>query len=160
MNIINIEPHVDRNNLTELINSYILDILTHIPEDKRSKEKTIIFFKTKKDCEQHYEALKKVCNHSLMLHGEISNDERKQIIQEFKKSGESLFSTDLIERGIDIKTVKHIIHVNLPPLKTYLNRNGRALRNQKKDEFNVSHVYVLSTSRCEPSDQFNFTEKY
>ena len=50
-----------------------------------------------------------------MIHGELTSEERKKTMNEFK-SGQSriLLSTDLLSRGIDIQQLSLVINFDLP----------------------------------------------
>lgn len=69
-----------------------------------------------------------------MIHGELSTDERKLRMQEFK-SGTTriLLSTDLLSRGIDIQQLSLVINFDLPKSKeVYIHRIGRSGRYGRK----------------------------
>ena len=69
-----------------------------------------------------------------MIHGELTSEERKKTMNEFK-SGQSriLLSTDLLSRGIDIQQLSLVINFDLPRSKeTYIHRIGRSGRYGRK----------------------------
>ena len=70
-----------------------------------------------------------------MIHGELTTDEKKRTMNEFK-SGQTriLLSTDLLSRGIDIQQLSRIvINFDLPRSKeTYIHRIGRSGRYGRK----------------------------
>ena len=69
-----------------------------------------------------------------MIHGELTTDERKRTMNEFK-SGQTriLLSTDLLSRGIDIQQVSTVINFDLPNCThIYLHRIGRSGRFGRK----------------------------
>lgn len=69
-----------------------------------------------------------------MIHGELSTEDRKRTMHEFK-SGQTriLLSTDLLSRGIDIQQLSLVINFDLPRSKeTYIHRIGRSGRYGRK----------------------------
>ena len=68
------------------------------------------------------------------IHGDLSSDLRKHILEDFK-SGKLriLLSTDLLSRGIDIQQLSLVINYDLPREKeTYIHRIGRSGRYGRK----------------------------
>lgn len=68
------------------------------------------------------------------IHSKMTQDERNEIIQEFRNGKTRLLlTTDLLARGIDIPQVNLVINYDLPPSKeTYIHRIGRCGRFGKK----------------------------
>lgn len=64
------------------------------------------------------------------IHGQMKQDERKSIMQEFRSgSSRILISTDLLARGIDVQPVEIVINFDLPSKKeSYIHRVGRSGR--------------------------------
>ena len=68
------------------------------------------------------------------IHGELSTNERKEVMENFR-SGHSriLLSTDLLSRGIDVQQLSLVINFDLPKSKeTYIHRIGRSGRYGRK----------------------------
>ena len=68
------------------------------------------------------------------IHGELSGELRKNIMEDFK-SGKLriLLSTDLLSRGIDVQQLSLVINYDLPKEKeTYIHRIGRSGRYGRK----------------------------
>ncbi len=68
------------------------------------------------------------------IHGELTSQERKEVMEKFK-SGHTriLLSTDLTARGIDIQQLSLVINYDLPKSKeTYIHRIGRSGRYGRK----------------------------
>tara|TARA_B100001123_G_C15343990_1_gene1036173 strand:+ start:7609 stop:8766 length:1158 start_codon:yes stop_codon:yes gene_type:complete len=68
------------------------------------------------------------------IHGDLTSDERKIVMQEFR-SGQIriLLSTDLLSRGIDVQQLSLVINYDLPRIKeTYIHRIGRSGRYGRK----------------------------
>lgn len=94
----------------------------------------IIFGKTKRRVEELTNALKKSDFNVAGLHGDMKQNERKEIILNFKnKKINILVATDLLSRGIHINDVEWIINFDLPQdMENYIHRIGRSGRNEKK----------------------------
>jgi len=68
------------------------------------------------------------------IHGELSSDERKEVMNQFR-SGHTrlLLSTDLLSRGIDVQQLSLVINFDLPKSKeVYIHRIGRSGRYGRK----------------------------
>ncbi|MFN8671263.1 MAG: DEAD/DEAH box helicase [Candidatus Sericytochromatia bacterium] len=68
------------------------------------------------------------------LLGTNQKEERKKIIEDFKKGTiQLLFATDIAARGLDIKNVSHVFNLDLNrDAKSYLHRVGRTGRQEQK----------------------------
>lgn len=68
------------------------------------------------------------------IHGEMKQEERSQIMKEFRTgSSRVLITTDLLARGIDVQQVSLVINFELPINKeSYLHRIGRSGRFGRK----------------------------
>ena len=68
------------------------------------------------------------------IHGNMTQDERKEIVKDFRDGKTRiLLTSDLLARGIDIPSVKLVINYDLPINKeTYMHRIGRCGRFDKK----------------------------
>lgn len=64
------------------------------------------------------------------LHSEMKKDERKAALDAFRKGEVSvLIATEVAARGLDIDSVSHVIHVDVPrTIDQYLHRSGRTGR--------------------------------
>ncbi len=69
-----------------------------------------------------------------IFHGGLEQKEREVALIKFKNGSNNLLvTTDLAARGLDISTIKNIIHYQLPHTQTELiHRNGRTARMQAK----------------------------
>ena len=69
-----------------------------------------------------------------LIHGDLSSNERNNIMNEFKNGHvRILLSTDLLSRGIDIQQLSLVINFDLPKIKeTYIHRIGRSGRYGRK----------------------------
>jgi len=94
----------------------------------------IIYFNSKNKLNEIYRNLIDEDFPVSMIHGELSTEERKTTMNEFK-SGQTriLLSTDLLSRGIDIQQLSLVINFDLPRSKeTYIHRIGRSGRYGRK----------------------------
>tara|TARA_B100000686_G_C16691419_1_gene917841 strand:+ start:299 stop:1453 length:1155 start_codon:yes stop_codon:yes gene_type:complete len=94
----------------------------------------IIYFNSKNKLNDIYKNLIDEDFPVSMIHGELSTEERKITMNEFK-SGQTriLLSTDLLSRGIDIQQLSLVINFDLPRTKeTYIHRIGRSGRYGRK----------------------------
>lgn len=93
-------------------------------------EKSIVFCRTKMDTEELAQSLRKKGIHSLVLHGDMSQNERKRVMQEIKEGElKILIATDVASRGIDISSLSHVFNYHLPQNKErYTHRIGRTGR--------------------------------
>ncbi|TWT02989.1 DEAD/DEAH box helicase [Planococcus sp. CPCC 101016] len=64
------------------------------------------------------------------LHSEMKKDERKKALDAFRKGEVAvLIATEVAARGLDIDSVTHVIHVDVPQtVEQYLHRSGRTGR--------------------------------
>jgi translation initiation factor 4A len=95
---------------------------------------TIIYVNSKNKCDYLTRRLKERNYPVVAMHGNISPEERKSIMDKFR-NGESriLISTDLLARGIDVQQVSLVINYDLPTnIENYLHRIGRSGRYGRK----------------------------
>jgi ATP-dependent RNA helicase DDX27 len=98
------------------------------------KHKAIIFVKTK----QHAQALnvlfKLVGLNSGELHGDLSQAQRSEVLDSFRKQQLNfLIATDIASRGLDIKGILTVINMHLPlNYNSYVHRVGRTARAGEK----------------------------
>lgn len=83
-----------------------------------------------------YEAMKRAGHKISLLHGKLDPHERKEVINLFRENiNKVLIATNVLARGIDVRTVTHVINFELPvdrnnnpDYSTYLHRIGRTAR--------------------------------
>ncbi|NCP83945.1 MAG: DEAD/DEAH box helicase [Bacteroidetes bacterium] len=94
----------------------------------------IIFCRTRMETQQVAEKLIKDGYPSASLHGDLSQGQRDQVMRSFReKSITILVATDVAARGIDVDSVSHVIHYNLPDdIESYTHRSGRTGRAGKQ----------------------------
>ena len=102
--------------------------------DTISISQCIIYFNSKNKLNQVYKDLIEENFPVSMIHGELTSEERKRTMNEFK-GGQTriLLSTDLLSRGIDIQQLSLVINFDIPRSKeTYIHRIGRSGRYGRK----------------------------
>ena len=115
------------------VSDWKYDILKDL-YDTISISQCIIYFNSKNKLNEIYKNLTEENFPVSMIHGELTTDERKRTMNEFK-SGQTriLLSTDLLSRGIDIQQLSLVINFDLPRSKeTYIHRIGRSGRYGRK----------------------------
>jgi len=96
----------------------------HIPT------KSIVFCNTKRQVEQLSKDLAKSGFFILSLHGDMTQKDRQNSIDYFRKSENTvLVATDVAGRGIDVADISHVFNVDLPTSSDgYTHRIGRTGR--------------------------------
>jgi superfamily II DNA/RNA helicase len=119
-----------------------------------STSQTIIFCNTIKKIETLEQGLKDNNFPITVLHSEMTQDERDNIIKDFRDGKTRiLLTTDLLSRGIDIPQVNMVINYDLPNNKeTYVHRIGRCGR------FNKKGVAISMVKISDPIDIKIFTK--
>ncbi len=95
---------------------------------------SIVFAKTKLDCQEISDHLMKDGYNADALHGDLSQAQRDRVMERFRnKSLQILVATDVAARGIDVDNITHVINYSLPDeLEVYTHRSGRTARAGKK----------------------------
>ncbi len=96
----------------------------------------IIFCRTKRETQEVAIKLSADGYNSDAIHGDLSQAQRDQVMQRFRKKQILLLvATDVAARGIDVSDLTHVINFNLPDsLETYVHRSGRTGRANKTGE--------------------------
>jgi ATP-dependent RNA helicase DeaD len=94
----------------------------------------LIFCRTRLKVNHLSEALKERGYDAVALHGEISQSQRENILDNFKKKKMSiLVATDVAARGIDIIDLTHVLNYSIPrDPESYVHRIGRTGRAGKQ----------------------------
>ena len=97
---------------------------------KEEPNRAIIFVNTRRAAEMVVERLNRNNWKAQAITGEIEQKKRLRILAEFKEGGlPILVATDVASRGIDVKSVTHVINYDLPPdAEDYVHRIGRTGR--------------------------------
>lgn len=102
--------------------------------DNISVAQTIMFINSKKKLEWVYDTLKTKEYPVTMIHGELEQNDRNDILKNFKNGNiKMLLSTDLFARGIDVQQVSLVINYDIPSnVENYIHRIGRSGRFGRK----------------------------
>ncbi|GMG32665.1 unnamed protein product [Ambrosiozyma monospora] len=94
----------------------------------------VIFCNTKKKVDWLAESLRKANFTVVAMHGDMKQDERDKIMNEFRLGNSRvLISTDVWARGIDVQQVSLVINYDLPlDRENYIHRIGRSGRFGRK----------------------------
>ena len=105
------------------------NLLTHLLADETLNQ-AIIFTSTKKGADNLAERLKDDGHACAALHGDMRQTMRRRVIDQMQsKRLKVLVATDVAARGIDIKTISHVINFDLPmQAEDYVHRIGRTGR--------------------------------
>tara|TARA_A100000164_G_scaffold275228_1_gene247214 strand:- start:48 stop:1244 length:1197 start_codon:yes stop_codon:yes gene_type:complete len=103
------------------------DLLNEITERRGS---ILIFVRTKYLTEKLKKRLKQDTVKSLALHGDLRQNRRNKILEDFRKSKyRILIATDIASRGLDIPHIEHVINYDMPQVpEDYIHRIGRTAR--------------------------------
>jgi len=104
-------------------------LLGHVLSDE-SMNQAIIFTSTKKGADNLAERLKDDGHACAALHGDMRQSMRRRVIEQMQKRRlKVLVATDVAARGIDIKTISHVVNFDLPmQAEDYVHRIGRTGR--------------------------------
>jgi superfamily II DNA/RNA helicase len=119
----------------------------------------VIFVNTKRRAEQVADAMVKNDFTVSVIHADLSQPERKSIMQEFRSGlTRVLVSTDLLGRGIDVQQVSLVINYDLPAsLENYLHRIGRSGRFGRKGVA-INFVTADSVRNLKDIERFYHTQ--
>lgn len=94
----------------------------------------LVFCRTKADTQQVAEHLMKDGYSADALHGDLSQQQRDKVMRSFRnKALQVLVATDVAARGIDVDSLTHVVHLNLPDeIEYYTHRAGRTARAGRK----------------------------
>ena len=105
----------------------------------------MVFTRTKYGADKLVRLLNKRKFKSAAIHGNKSQNQRQQALNQFKKNSlQILVATDIAARGIDIHKLSHVINFDIPNIsETYVHRIGRVGRAGEEG---------IVISLCEPID--------
>jgi superfamily II DNA/RNA helicase len=124
-----------------------------------SISQTIIYANSKRGVEEISRRLNDSNFSIASIHGEMSQDERNKIMEEFR-SGQSriLISTDLLSRGIDVQQVSLVINYDIPNnIESYIHRIGRSGRYGRKGVA-INFVTGYDYKKMEEIEKFYSTQ--
>ena len=118
----------------------------------------IIFCNTIRKIKWLEENLKKENFPITTIHGNMTQDERKEIVKDFRDGKTRiLLTSDLLARGIDIPSVKLVINYDLPINKeTYMHRIGRCGRFDKKG----TSISIVKSNDPQDNKIFNTMKRF
>lgn len=101
---------------------------------ENAEKKVLVFVRTKVRAERVVKAMERVAIHSKTIHGDVEQNVRFEILNEFKNDElKVLITTDVAARGIDIKGVHAVINYDLPEQPdNYVHRVGRTGRGKDR----------------------------
>jgi len=104
-------------------------LLEHVLSDE-FLEQAIIFTSTKKGADSLAEKLKDDGYACAALHGDMRQNMRRRVIEQMQRRRlKVLVATDVAARGLDIKTLSHVINFDMPmQAEDYVHRIGRTGR--------------------------------
>lgn len=116
----NVVPSPEKDKLDTLAR-----LLSHI-----GAEQSMVFVAHRESAERICKFLAKERFAAVMYHGGMEQDRRERALYRFRSGAANiLVSTDLAARGLDIPTVRHIVHYHLPlDEATFTHRTGRTAR--------------------------------
>lgn len=90
----------------------------------------VIFCRTKLRADQLYDALTTRGYNADVLHGDLSQAKREQVMRRFREARiQFLVATDVAARGIDVEGVTHVFNYDIPhDVESYIHRIGRTGR--------------------------------
>jgi len=107
----------------------------------------IVFCRTRRSTEEIANKLEKDGYNAASLHGDLSQYQRERVMMRFRNREVSLLvATDIAARGLDVNSLSHIIHFDLPEdIEGYTHRSGRTGRAGKRG---------ISIAITTPDDRF------
>ena len=98
--------------------------------------KILVFVRTKVRAERVQAAMERVGVKSLVMHGGKEQENRLQVMEDFKNGDTKLLiTTDVNARGIDIPNVEYVVNYDLPDVpENYVHRVGRTGRGVQKGQ--------------------------
>ena len=94
----------------------------------------VIFCRTRREVNGVAEDLRYAGHNADALHGDMSQAQRDDVMQRFRKKRITLLvATDVAARGLDVQDLTHVINYNLPDApEVYVHRSGRTGRAGKE----------------------------
>jgi len=120
------------------------DVFLHLLKNEID-EPVLVFSRTKHGADRIARRLHKAKISSGAIHGNKSQNQRQNVLTDFKKGKvQVLVATDIAARGIDIDKLKYVINYDIPnEPETYVHRIGRCGRAGEEG---------VSFSICEPEE--------
>lgn len=109
--------------------TYVCDKIHHIILENPLMNKVIVFCNYRNDCDRLYNDYK-MCGSqpNFCIHGNMDSLRIQELFKSYKASGKVLFTTDMCQRGLDVKDIDIIFHIGVTGDTDFYHRNGRTLR--------------------------------
>ena len=120
----------------------VCDKIYYIISENLLKKKVIVFCNYRNDCIKLFDEYRRSsCNsNNYCIHGNMPNEQIQSFYNQYKMNGKILFTTDMCQRGIDIKDIDIVFHVGVTNNDDFYHRNGRTLR--KADSKPLCFIFV------------------
>ncbi len=111
---------------------------------KQNKRNGLVFMGNKARAQRVYEQIKKLKKEKVYLvHKDLEIKDRLKVVEDFRKTGGVMISTDIMARGVDISHLQWVLNFDLPSeADYYLHRCGRVGRSARAGD-----VFNFITSR-------------
>lgn len=99
-----------------------------------STAQSVVFCNSRRSAMQLADEMDRADHTVSVIHGELSQDERDQVVAEFTQGASRvLIATDVFARGMDVQQVSLVVNVELPhDRENYIHRIGRCGRQGRK----------------------------
>jgi superfamily II DNA/RNA helicase len=126
-----------------------------------SAERTLVFVRTKRGCDQVAKDLRDLGVAARPIHGNLPQGKRERMLAAFAQGhSKVLVATNVAARGLDIEGVDIVLHYDPPEdSKTYLHRSGRTARAGEEglvvtfvewDQIEMVHKVQIEAGLSEP----------
>lgn len=172
-----VEVSVDETHEDEVIKEYFFSAIKGQQQEALVQlfkhfqpQSSLIFCKTKIQCEEIAKVLNKAGIKSLAIHGDLDQNKRTNVLTQFENNScLTLVATDVAARGLDITNLDAVINYGLPNNpETYTHRIGRTGRAGKKgialnifterDHYKLDEIEESLNQSVEILDLENFPE--
>jgi ATP-independent RNA helicase DbpA len=136
-----VEVSVDETHEEEIIKEYFFSAIKGQQQEALVQlfkhfqpQSSLIFCKTKIQCEEIAKVLNRAGIKSLAIHGDLDQNKRTNVLTQFENNSSlTLVATDVAARGLDISNLDAVINYGLPNNpETYTHRIGRTGRAGQK----------------------------
>lgn len=109
--------------------TYVCDKIHHIILENPLMNKVLVFCNFRNDCDRLYNEYKTSGSQpNYCIHGNMNGLKIQELFKLYKSNGKVLFTTDMCQRGLDIKDIDIVFHVGVTGKTEFYHRNGRTLR--------------------------------
>lgn len=138
---------------------YVCDKIYFIIEQNILKKKVIVFCNYRNDCEKLYnEYRRSASQNNYCIHGNMPSEQIQLYYNQYKQNGKILFTTDMSQRGLDIKDIDIIFHIGVTNETDLYHRNGRTIRRESSNP--LCYVFVEECDMNNPIVKNNNEEKF